>query len=214
MSLGLSIFLSTIIVCITTLYINTKTTWNWRAIVKWFFVFVASLVALLIIVGVALVCVNYYINLPKKMTEFDGIKLGQPKEEIYERYGHSPLDDLPSLGGSIGMYRIPNSTACVEFSTDNRVIVILDSSQNDWSPTTKADIRNKYGEPTIIKEPRKSNNPFADLQTPPVDTNLSDLLNYNLTEWKYPKYNQVFIFNNNIMFRHGIYDPKYVRVKK
>ena len=87
MNLGLSIFLSSIILGIIFLYIATKDRWDWKKLsrLNWKKIVIKSVIIILaiyLISGLA-IFIGYKIsNAPKKMNEFLGISLKDTKDDI------------------------------------------------------------------------------------------------------------------------------------
>jgi hypothetical protein len=79
MSLGLGIFLSSLIFAPIALYALTRNSWNWRKIAL--LSFVGTLVVGVLVVGLFFVS-RYFLSLPSKQTEYAGLRLGMPMDEV------------------------------------------------------------------------------------------------------------------------------------
>lgn len=102
MNLGLSVFLSTLIIGLILLYINTKDTWNWTLfgktikrilvvplvkIIKWALITLIVIFLVLVIYWLGSCVENGINNLPHKLVEYEGVKLGETKQEVIDNCG-------------------------------------------------------------------------------------------------------------------------------
>lgn len=196
MNLGFAVFLSTIIVCLTLLYINKKNTWNWQIIgkiIKWAIIIFVALILLIF----AFVVINSYLDsLPKKLTEFHGVKLGETKQDVVDSFGE-PKDKEQYAKGHILTYSFGANIENISFSDNDRVFEVTyqEGAKSGFGKydelNNKLLIKDKYGKPTSVV---KTWNGFA-------------------TRWEYPKYNMYceFIGDDNKVWVAGMYDPKYKR---
>ena len=185
-----SIFLSSILVSLTLLYINTKDTWNWRIvgkILKWFII---SLVAIIIFIILALWLGSCISNMPRKMTKLQEVKLGQTKQEVIDSKGRPTHDNYDKLG--ILTYQIDDNYLNISFSAKEGVVEVSYSPKYEFR--TKKEIKEKYGKPKNIIKPKSING----WELP--------------SRWEYPQYNLFFEFfeGDNKLIGYGIYNPKYV----
>jgi len=197
MNLGLSIFLSSIILGIIILYIATKDRWNWGKFLKWNWkkIVVKSVVIFLVISftsGLA-IFIGYKIsNIPKKMNEFLGISLNDTKDDILFLKGE------PSKTNEEGQWIYTYETNGFNRShfyiafEDNKVRYILclggcPSLQriNMFSKSKK--VINKFG--------------------PPSSKDISPSKKAHF--YCYKKYNIFFLLEQDRVYGFGIYNPEF-----
>lgn len=79
MSLGLGVFLSSILLSVTLIYLRTRDHWRWRKIALWFGIVTVGLPAL---VAGTYFTYQFYQNQPVRATELNGITVGAAKRDV------------------------------------------------------------------------------------------------------------------------------------
>ena len=82
MSLGLGIFLASIILAMTLLYVVTNNRWNWKTGVYRAAIFFAGLVALIALLGVSYFLYEALASRPKLQTTYADLKIGMSMSEV------------------------------------------------------------------------------------------------------------------------------------
>ena len=78
-SLGLGVFLSSILLSVTLIYLRTRDHWRWRKIALWFGIVTVGLPAL---VAGTYFTYQFYQNQPVRATELNGITVGAAKRDV------------------------------------------------------------------------------------------------------------------------------------
>ena len=94
MTIGSSIFFGSLMVAMAILYVATKDRWNWKKVIKRALLIP---VAVLLIIGALIWIYSEIQDRPTKQREFQGIKLGDSKENVLFKKGATPkgIDTLP-----------------------------------------------------------------------------------------------------------------------
>jgi len=196
MNLSLSILLSSIILGLVVLYVNTKDRWKWAKILKLVIAIPLSL-ALIAVAGVFLY--TKISDRPRKQTEFWQISLSDTKEDVLFKKGkpiEEESDNLWSYIIEVGMY-------IVGFY-DGKVIEIaytdISNKSNPFAeflpgPTIQGigfnessdAVTRKFGSPASIVESKKG---------------LARM-------YYFPQYNVWFTLEKDSVRVYGIYNPEY-----
>jgi hypothetical protein len=194
MNLGLAIFLSSIIVSLTILYINTKDTWSWRKIWKWtgillliVIIFFAGLIVFHNITYKNSQDINFVPDKPFVNSTVLGISLGNTKEDVDNLYGKPSRttdsawiyegDKIKEGTKGIFIYnKNGNVIAAIAFGKTGGFQYLFEGN--------KSQIKTSYGEPI-----HKYNSG-------------------NLYIWEYPKNKSMYFFEDNKTIGIGIYEPK------
>ena len=94
MGVGTSIFLASFLISSVLLYAHTKERWKWGKIFK---ISSISFLSLIFLCGTLFYCITYYENLPKTITEFEGIKLGDRKKDVVFKLGNPKEENKNTL---------------------------------------------------------------------------------------------------------------------
>jgi hypothetical protein len=199
-SLGVSIFLSTVLLGFIILFTSTKDRWKWKKIILRLII---GLLTLSSILGISFYLYSYIENKPKKQTIFWGISLSSTKEDIKFAKG-SPEENK---NDNRWIYKIKDSTYSddyslyiIQFNDDNKIRYI-GFWGNDWlsSPYLQGlrlkskydEVINKFGPPSYVSR---------------SDDDLKITLSFD-------KYNVFFAFEQNEVGFSGIYNPTLGPVK-
>lgn len=187
MDLGTSIFLSSLTICLTILYLKTNQSWNWKKIIKRIGIGIGILIVLIsIILAVALIVDNKK-SIIVPLTEFSDIKITDSKSDIKFIRGNptSKKEDQWEYGESYSISHL------VIYFEDNKITLIISKGYESMYGIFRGDsykkVIEKFGEP--------SNQRTSGDET---------------TRWYFfDKYNIVIGFEKNKVISRGIYDKEY-----
>ncbi len=187
MSLGIAIFLSSVILGIIILFISTKDRWNWKKIILWP---ALVLVGLSILLGAGYYIIQSISNRPEPQTSFLNISLDSTKGDIKFLKGE------PDKGSNDGIWfyskgKEETSSFFIIFK-DNKIRVIGYDGKYFRSPSFQGvsigasydEIINKFGQPSYVSI---------------SEDELSRILSYD-------RYNIFFGLEENKVFSFGIYN--------
>jgi hypothetical protein len=84
MSIGIGIFLSSLVIAALVLFLKTKDRWNWKRIILWS---ATVLVAISVVAGGLVYSYSIWEDRPQKQNEFWGINLGDTKQDVIFKKG-------------------------------------------------------------------------------------------------------------------------------
>ncbi len=159
MTLGTGLFLSTIVASIVALFIATKDRWQWKKIILWS---VAGPIALIAVCSALYYGYEKVSDFPKVQTEYWGIRLGMPKDDVIFMKGkpESSTPDSKSQRETLS-YKDNRNHYEIFISTSGRVQAVLCIPDSHYSSAiqgigyqdTFEKVVNKFGQPS-----RSSNN--------------------------------------------------------
>jgi hypothetical protein len=197
MSLGLSIFLSAVLLGIIALYIATRDRWNWKKIILWP---VSVLLAVSLSIGLYLYVKSLIESRPHVQASFWGLSLDTTKDDVtFVKGKPTKVQD-----GDRWIYEEKESSServdsyTVQFR-DEKVRFVAYAGDTSW----KADLQGYWLHASSERIVEKFGNP-SDV------SKSEDSLN---RIFSYSKYNIFFILEKNQVVVCGLYNPTFGPIK-
>ena len=182
MNLGLAVFLSIALLCLTILYTNTRESWDWKLILKRI-AKRAAVIFIILLIGFVLSLLVYFVvskisALPYKQKELYGVSLYSTKEDILFSQGR------PSNSGAT-VWTYPEQK--ITFQGNKVVFIVINDRpiQGICWYSEADEVIAKFGKNAVI-------------------TSSPDGLK---RLYCYPQYNLFFVLEKGRVAEHGIYNP-------
>lgn len=155
MSIGLSIFLASLIIGSVTLFIATRNSWNWKNILKFLALGVIVFIVLIII---AFKFYTYFSSKPEETNKFWGIPLHSNKSDIKFLKGN-PIKENNGPIESVWDYQdgVKGDYYSVDFHGDTLRFVMVQKGQEDYQSlqgitfySTFQNILDKFGKHPLV----------------------------------------------------------------